>query len=451
MPAIFFISPSAYIFGGLATWLDYLVPGLEKGGWGVTVGLTKGQHHDVGAYILKHPFKKVIAVENKTGTSEGRIRSICGAINKIKPDLVVSVNIPDTYLAVERLRRIKRAFPKVIMTVHGIQPNFYGDIKRYRDVLDAVVCTNKLACFLAEVDGGIEKQRVYYAPYGVSIVNRVITQNNDGPLRIVYSGRLEQNQKRIHDIPLVLEKLEEEKMDYRFTFVGDGPEEKALKDRLSNQVRSGKVRFLGVLSPEDIKTHVYEHGDVLLLTSLWETGPIVIWEAMANGLVVVSSAYIGSGLEGSLVNGKNCFLFPVGDVKAAAACLVQAKNLDVRRKLSGNGHRFILEKYSQCASIKIWSDSFTAILSKPTKNSSLCRIEIAKAGRLDRIFGTLIAENLREMSSLSFKHSEPGGEWPHTHSARNIDDRGFWEKARILDAREIPKIIKIGQSPESEN
>ncbi len=46
-PHLLVVAPSAYPLGGVATWLDDLVPGLERAGWRVTVGLTAGRHHDV--------------------------------------------------------------------------------------------------------------------------------------------------------------------------------------------------------------------------------------------------------------------------------------------------------------------------------------------------------------------------------------------------------------------
>lgn len=68
MSSVLFIAPSAYLYGGLATWLDYLVPGLENSGWDITVGLVAGKHHSAGAYLKQHPFRKTRAIENKSGS-----------------------------------------------------------------------------------------------------------------------------------------------------------------------------------------------------------------------------------------------------------------------------------------------------------------------------------------------------------------------------------------------
>src|SRR5690349_18307661 len=39
---ILFVAPSAYPLGGVATWLDYVVPGLRHRNWKVTLGLVQG-------------------------------------------------------------------------------------------------------------------------------------------------------------------------------------------------------------------------------------------------------------------------------------------------------------------------------------------------------------------------------------------------------------------------
>ena len=53
--------------------------------------------------------------------------------------------------------------------MHGIQPNLYEDAKNYRQVLDAVICTNKLACELVREEACISSGRIFYAPYGVEL------------------------------------------------------------------------------------------------------------------------------------------------------------------------------------------------------------------------------------------------------------------------------------------
>src|SRR5215475_4721925 len=70
--SILIVAPSAYPLGGVATWIDYIVPGLRRRGWQVTLGLTEGTLHNVDAYLAVHPMQGVIRIPNWTATREGR-------------------------------------------------------------------------------------------------------------------------------------------------------------------------------------------------------------------------------------------------------------------------------------------------------------------------------------------------------------------------------------------
>ena len=265
MGSIFFIAPSAYTFGGLASWLDYLVAGLENKGWDVTVGLPQGKWHNANAYSEKHPFSKWIGIECKTGNREGRIRAICKVLKEVDPDVVAGINIPDTYAAVERLRVKGKASPRAVMTIHGLLPRLFEDMSGYSEVLDGVICTNKLTCALAERCGKIERSRVHYASYGVKVPDRKHKDNKDAPLKILYVGRLEEDfQKRVSDLPLIVDALEKRGLNYEFKIAGSGNLEDNLKESLSKGALNNKVTFLGALFGEDL-SRTYEWADVMLL------------------------------------------------------------------------------------------------------------------------------------------------------------------------------------------
>ena len=135
------IAPSSHTLGGVQTWLDYLMPGLSRLGWHVTLGLVSGRHHDVNAYLAAHPYDNAISIENRTGSVEGRIDAIAKAISMVRPNIVMVVNIIDTYAAVRRLKTRHGGFPKVVATLHGIQSDFVYDTASYSDVADGVICT----------------------------------------------------------------------------------------------------------------------------------------------------------------------------------------------------------------------------------------------------------------------------------------------------------------------
>ena len=97
-------------------------------------------------------------------------------------------------------------------------------------------------------------------------------------------------------------------------------------------VAGGRVRFLGAVPPAELRERVLRPGRVLLVLSTWEFGPLVAWQAMAWGSLVVSSRFVGSGLEGFLRDGGNALTFPVGDVDAAAAAIARLRDPALRAR-----------------------------------------------------------------------------------------------------------------------
>jgi GT2 family glycosyltransferase len=116
---------------------------------------------------------------------------------------------------------------------------------------------------------------------------------------------------------------------------------------------------------------------------------------MARGVLVVTSAYIGSGLEGSLRHGENCLLYPFGNVAAAVECIVKSQDVELRSRLTSAGIAFVREKMTRERSIKYWSQCFADINSQPIQAPSLEDGQCEPAGRLDRLLCTQLAELAR--------------------------------------------------------
>lgn len=433
-----FISPSAYPLGGLATWLDYLVPGLRERDWNVTLGLVEGRFHDVDAYLDIHPDKQVLRIPHGTGTREGRVRQLLRAICSARPDIVVAVNIADVALAIDRIRAMLEWSPSIAVALHALQADLIRHIGHCAGLIDGVVCTNRLACEMVARGTSVEADRIYYAPCGVNINSPTASgrQDSEGILRIAYVGRLDRAEKRIEDIGAIVDELDHRGVAYELVIAGGGPHEDWLQLRLSDAVKRGRVRFLGKLPNADLAEQVYSRLDALLVTSPCETGPIVAWEAMAHGTIVVTSAYLGSGLEGSLASGVNCLMFPIGDAAGAADCLERLRDSGLRARLRRGGFGLVAERYSTEISIGQWNASLRDIAARsplPLGRRITTMAQPPPAGRLDRLFGPDVAETIRELFRLKYDHCNSGGEWPHSYVYSQVDEEAFGQLATSLD------------------
>jgi glycosyltransferase involved in cell wall biosynthesis len=437
--SVLFIAPSAYPLGGVQTWLDYLIPGLQSRGWDVSPALTSGRFHNVERYLREHSSLSAMTLINSTGSRQGRINAIASMVARLKPEVVVSANIVDAYAGVAQARRKNPDLKTLcVMTIHAIQPDFIDDVARDHALIDGVICTNRLTERLVQ-ETGYPAERTLYAPYGVSVPSagtHVARVRTDGePIRIAYVGRFDQSQKRLLDIAPICDALAQRGILFELWIAGGGPDEALLRKSLAAHDSSGRLKWLGQVPADEVSARVYANVDVLLNPSFWETGPIVAWEAMANGVVVASSRYVGSGLEAALVDNENCVLFDIGDTARAAAQIASLFDEEKRNKIIRHGHQLIGQRYSITASVDSFEKSLRRLIELGVRSNCSGVQYVPSHGRLDRILGTRAAEKIRRIAKREFAHSDAGGEWPHSYGSTENNDNAFWERAKLIDAR----------------
>jgi len=156
--------------------------------------------------------------------------------------------------------------------------------------------------------------RVEWIPYGVETRETPPITSPDGPLRLLYVGRFENQQKRISDVVAVIEKLSESGIDFEFDLVGDGEEMSNVRSALSG---FGNVRIHGWLDAARV-IETMRTSEVFILASAYEGFCISLTEAMANGCTPVVSD-IRSGNKQLVRDGENGYIVPIGDVDAFVA------------------------------------------------------------------------------------------------------------------------------------
>jgi len=428
---LLFIAPSAYPLGGVQTWLDYLLPGLQVKGYRAVLALTSGHHHSVSNYLATHKLSQIqtLSLSSPTGTIEGRVESIELAIQDIQPDIIVVVNVIDAYQAVNNLRRRRLSKARIVTSIHGIQEDLFAGIKVNSSVIDAVVSTNRLTQKLINKTSNIDASRSLYAQYGVELPLAPDTKGAGKIFTIAYAGRIEESQKRIADLLQIFSKTLRQIDKIRILIAGSGEDMPALEDWLKKESQyATKINYLGVIKPEYVAESIYAKADVLLLTSQWETGPIVAWEAMSHGVCLVSSRYVGYFEEGSLVDGENCLLFDIGNIDAAVEKIHQARDISKRGRINAGAKELVVNKYSEQKSIGAWAECFNAICAIPPKSYSNKATLNIDNGRLTSVLrsvlgitGLRLAERLRHFYPKKFKHLSAGSEWPHSYPGHNAE------------------------------
>jgi glycosyltransferase involved in cell wall biosynthesis len=411
---LLFVAPSAYLLGGVQDWLYLLTLGLRERGHTVDVAVPNNRFHNGILYNQYYQGINALYFSNLSGTSEGRIKSLVRLLLSRPADLIVGVNIGDLFEAYKRVLFLRKNI-RLAMTLHAIEGDYLGDIGKYHSIIDGVITTNRLSERIVKELALIDAERIFYSPYGVESVYCNPLDGAGSSLRIVWVGRLDESQKRVSDLYGILKCLDRNGIDYILSIAGDGPSREELEEKLDFWIRKGKVRMLGFLEKQQLRL-IYSEHNILLITSEWETGPIVAWEAMSAGLAVVSSKYVGHASERALINGDTALLYPIGSSDIAASQLERLCNPKLRRMISLNGQQMAVLRYSGKSCLNHWENTFRKIINseKRTLRRDKGYYMNSAPKRILRIFSETMREKLRMLLKKEAYCFDPGSEWPHS-------------------------------------
>jgi glycosyltransferase involved in cell wall biosynthesis len=115
------------------------------------------------------------------------------------------------------------------------------------------------------------------------------TKRLDGPIRLVYVGRVETAKGTGRAVEIV-GRLRDRKVDARLEVIGDGDERAAFERRAVELGIGDRVRFVGWQVPREVFAAFSRSHILLLPTSASEGWPKVMSEGMAYGVVPVAGA-----------------------------------------------------------------------------------------------------------------------------------------------------------------
>jgi glycosyltransferase involved in cell wall biosynthesis len=149
-------------------------------------------------------------------------------------------------------------------------------------------------------------------PYGVSVPEeppvRGADHIGDRPVRLIYTGRIEQEQKRVGVLVLLSDELERRGIDHHLTMVGDGPAADEIDTMIAS--RSERIRRLPPVTPDRVNELLDQH-DMFVLSSRYEGLSVSMLEAIARGCVPVVTR-VNSGASQVIEEGVNGVITQAG-------------------------------------------------------------------------------------------------------------------------------------------
>lgn len=410
------IGISRSLHGGVESILADLCRGLPARGIEMTLGLVRGLRFDrPERYRAAYPDLPCIEIDGTLGTRQARIEAITEAVLRFRPDVVFSARVFDALPALAGIKATRADAPRLSTTIQAFEAPYLFDARLYRGFLDLAVTSGQLVRKAAIQWCGMSGDRVASIPGGVLPPTQARVARCDGPWRIGYVGRLDPDQKRIMDLVPFVRGLKAAALPFRLDVVGTGPAEPALREALADELAAGMVQFHGWQTLDALYEQIYPRLDVFVHFAHTEGVTIAPREAMAHGVVPVVSDFTGRAIEGQFVDGETARVFPVGDVNAAIASVLElTRKPELLASLAQAAQQSQAGINSHAGAIDAWADAFRRCMAQPVmREGAPPQLNRADTGRLAQIgIGERNAHRLRRLLKRPVLHDNPGSEWP---------------------------------------
>lgn len=176
-------------------------------------------------------------------------------------------------------------------------------------------------------------------------LNGYIEKKQSETTVLLWAGRMV-NRKGLSFLLDVLYQIPRNK-SFRMVFVGDGPERFVLEKKAILLGLKNKIYFAGKVSYEEMQAF-YRQADVFVFPSLRETTGTVLFEAMSNGLPIITFNQNGAQLLldetcGRLIN-IDCSLQKIQEL-FVATIIEMIDNPEKREQLGRNAYERIVSQY----------------------------------------------------------------------------------------------------------
>jgi glycosyltransferase involved in cell wall biosynthesis len=291
--------------------------------------------------------------DDRTRIFEDRIAAMLGQLRAFRPDVVVACLGPSSY---EVFRYVPTGVRRLGM-IQSDYPENYPPFAPYVPYLDGMVGVSRQIETNLHNHPQLGRVPTYYLPYGIAVPEqcpgRIADESRIGePLRILYLGRLERPQKRVHLFPQILRQLGQSGLPFIWTIAGDGPERDWLHTNLPAREGNVQVHFAGPVHYRDVPSVLRCH-DIFLLPSQAEGLPLSLLEAMAHGVVPVVSD-LASGIS-EVADRTSAMLIPPHRVEGYAEAMIWlAQHPEESAAMANRAAELVRENYSASAMTDRW-------------------------------------------------------------------------------------------------
>ncbi len=306
-------------FGGIETVSEQLCNGMAENGHDVSIVtcheklLSKKRYSDSGFEIIKlRNYGKVLSVPLCVWTSR--------LINDLSPD-IVHFHLPNPLplFVLKKIKATKVATYHASILNKGLVGDMYSrQYKKQLKLLDKVVVTSsntaKEKNFL---NLEVSPDKVITIPLGVKLEKLSNAIKEDGPIKLVFSGRLVEYKGLDYLVKAMVN------LNAELVIIGDGPLKKTMLKLIKKLNLNNKIKFMLPMKRDELFKFV-SMCDLFVLPSISEAEAFGMsaLEAMSLGLPIVTTQ-LNSGTSEINVNGETGIIVKPKSVTSLAKGIEQ--------------------------------------------------------------------------------------------------------------------------------
>lgn len=242
---------------------------------------------------------------------------------------------------------------KVVIHLHGAHfRNFYNAsnsimkfiIRNTLKLVDQVILLGDSLKYLFE--GLVPEEKLAVVPNGINLEFGDREYSDDKSFQVLFLSNLIET-KGFKDVLFSVKKtVETASVEYTFAGAWFNPDDRReCQDYAEREGISGFVRFTGYVE-KDAKAALLEKADVLVLPTCLDGQPLVILEAMAAGLPIIST---DTGcIKDMVIDGDNGFIIPAKSPEAISEkVLYLAGNVNERERMGRRSREMYELRYTE--------------------------------------------------------------------------------------------------------
>jgi colanic acid/amylovoran biosynthesis glycosyltransferase len=347
---------------GVTTWLGLLVAEVKKSGFPIALHLEHFGDDGSNGSLFSTAVELGISTSwvQRSGDTFQDVKGVLEFINRVRPAVFLPQCLPSCHFAARLAQR--HGLPWVF-TMHSDDPAYWALAETSGpDARHGIwVCVSE--AIADEARKRYPKADIRVIPYGVKIPEEKTVWNPDR-FRIVYSGRLVEEQKRVSKVIEVLIHACQGSPRVEAVVMGDGPGRDSMESRVRSAGLDGRIRFTGRLVATEVG-HELKHAHSIVLMSDFEGLPVSLLEAMACGVVPVVRS-IRSGIPEIVRPNETGILVGEDPIQAAADLLFLSDSPGAWEAMSAAARALVSDHYSEAVCHVKWHGVLNELIARTT-------------------------------------------------------------------------------------